>query len=146
MEEDLTRVSVKELQGQIELSFSLRKEYERMKKDSDKAYAQFQAASNRAANMLETLGLEKFHTPSGTFTYSYQETYRVPKSPEQRQAFFNYLKDKGVYDEMVSVNSQTLNSFAKTEEKNALDEGNFDFQIPGIDKSAPTIKPIMRKS
>lgn len=139
-------ITVKELQEQIELSFKLRKEYERAKKESDKAYAEFQNASMKAANMLANLELDKFHTPSGTFSYTYQESYRVPKSPEAREKFFNFLREKGVYDEMVSVNSQTLNSFAKTEEKNALDEGIFDFQIPGIEKSAPVIKPIMRKN
>lgn len=138
-------VSVNELVKLIETSFQLRKEYEEAKRESDKKHAEYQAASFRAATMLEGLGLDKFHTASGTFSYTYSETWRVPKTPEQREAFFNYLKEKGIYDEMVSVNSNSLNSFAKTEEQNALDEGNFDFRIPGLEKSAPVIKPILRK-
>lgn len=148
MEESLAveSVTVQKLTEMIELSFSLRKEYDRAKKESDKAYADFQAAQVKAAGLMEALGLQKFHSPSGTFTYVYEETYRVPKSPEQREEFFKFLKEKGVYEQMVSVNSQTLNSFAKIEEKNALDEGNFDFKIPGLEKSVPRIKPIMRKN
>jgi hypothetical protein len=139
-------ITVKKLQEEIERSFYLRKCYDEAKTLSDKAYARYQEVSMKAAAMLEGQGLDKFHAPSGTFSYKYEESYRVPKTPENREKFFAYLRAKGIYEEMISVNSQTLNSFAKTEEKNALDDGNFDFKIPGIEKGTPILKPVMRKA
>ena len=46
---------------------------------------------------------------------------------------------------MITVNSRTLNSYAKQEEELAEEEGDFDFQIPGLEKSEPLEKLVIRK-
>lgn len=143
--ENGNQVTVEELKACVEKTFELRRTYDKLKKESDKAYAEFQALSVKTARMLETLELDKFQSPSGTLSYGYDESWRTPKSPEQKAAFYAYLKDKGLFDEMISVNSRSLNSFAKAEEMAALEAGILDFQIPGLEKGTPAIKPIMRK-
>ena len=55
-----------------------------------------------------------------------------PKDPESREHFFNYLKEKGSFEDMISVNSKTLNSWYKQEMDTAIAEGRIDFQIPGL--------------
>lgn len=62
---------------------------------------------------------------------------RQPKDPEEREKFFNYLREKGLFEDMVSVNSMTLNAYYKQELETARQEGNFDFAIPGL--SEPTV-------
>ena len=54
-----------------------------------------------------------------------------------REKFFNYLKGKGVFEQMITINSRTLNAFAKVELETANEEGVLDFQIPGLTKSDP---------
>lgn len=142
MEEETT---VKQLRELIEESFLLRKNYDILKKESDKAWGKFQEVSSKAAFMLADMEIDKLQTPSGTFSYGYEESYRTPKTPEQKAAFYAYLKEKGLFDDMISVNSRSLNSFAKAEEAAALQEGIFDFQIPGLEKGKAVLKPIMRK-
>lgn len=57
---------------------------------------------------------------------------KCPQLQEDREAFFEYLKKKGVYDGMIGVNYQTLNSFYKQEADLELSKGNIDFKMPGI--------------
>jgi hypothetical protein len=63
-------------------------------------------------------------------------TVKTPKDPDQKKAFFDYLKSKGIFEDLVSVNHQTLNAFYKTEREQA--EGDANFAIPGLD--APTLQ------
>ena len=63
-------------------------------------------------------------------------TVKTPKTPEAKKAFFDYLKSKGIFEDLVSVNHQTLNAFYKTEREQA--EGDPNFEIPGLE--APTLQ------
>lgn len=56
----------------------------------------------------------------------------MPKDPESRAKFFDYLRERGVFENLVSVNYQTLNSFYKEQFEQAKDSGDIDFAIPGI--------------
>lgn len=85
--------------------------------------------------------LEKHHKTNWSsggklFTVVNRFSVQVPKSQEDKTAFFDYLRGKGIFENMITVNSQTLNAYYKTEKENALNEGNVDFNIPGI--GAPT--------
>lgn len=83
--------------------------------------------------MLKDNGMEKYFVPGvGTAFVSTRFTYKVPKTPEERAAFFDYLKKKGVYEGMVTVHSQTLNSWARAELDAAITEGATDFKVPGL--------------
>lgn len=58
----------------------------------------------------------------------------VPKDGEGRQAFFEYLKERGIFDELITVNSQTLNAFYKRCLEEAMEKGDVDFKVPGIEE------------
>lgn len=68
----------------------------------------------------------------GTIYIKERFTVPTPKSLEEKKTFFDYLEKRGIFLEMASVNSQTLNSFYKTEMETAIAEGNSDFKLPGI--------------
>lgn len=61
-------------------------------------------------------------------------TVTTPKEPEKRDAFFKYLKDRNLFEDLVSVNHNTLNAFYKAEFEAAVESGNIDFKIPGLDE------------
>lgn len=61
-------------------------------------------------------------------------TVTIPKDPDQRDAFFAFLKKRKIFENLVTVNHQTLNAFYKTEFENAVEAGNHEFHIPGIDE------------
>jgi hypothetical protein len=75
-----------------------------------------------------------------------KEGFRVPKDLESKKMFFAYLENKGVFDELISVNSNTLNSWAQAEIDAAEEAGNFDFQLPGLEKSEPRVSFTMVQS
>lgn len=91
--------------------------------------------------MIETLtSLERdsFQSKVGTFYKTHKMSFRLPKSPEEKEAYFKYLQDQGVYDSMISVNSMTHNSYCKQQFEVAQAEGrSLDFAIPGVGE--PTI-------
>ena len=72
-------------------------------------------------------------------------TVPTPKSLDQKKEFFAYLQKRGIFFEMASVNSQTLNSFYKTELESELAKGNADFKLPGIGEPSMQRSLKMRK-
>ena len=53
---------------------------------------------------LEANGMDKYSVPGyGTAYLQERLSYKVPKEPEQRQKFFDFLKSRGVYEDMVTV-------------------------------------------
>jgi predicted ribosome quality control (RQC) complex YloA/Tae2 family protein len=92
-----------------------------------------QEMENKILMCLKELELDSYKSKHGTVSITHRTSFTVPKDPEAKAAFFEYLRDRGVYDSLVTVNSQTLNSFCKAELEAAIEEGRgLDFQIPGI--------------
>lgn len=120
-------------------------------KQMQEQYAEYEAAKKHAAGLLETyneteakvletlrLAGKKKYFVEGLGTVSIRTKFQVttPKSLEAKQAFFKFLAEKGeaVYYGILSVNSQTLNSFYNAELKAAQEVGAGNFSIPGIDE------------
>ena len=118
----------------IERCFQIRKEYLEEKKRVSKIYEQLHLLEDVIIEHLETMGLSKFVSPSGTFTYKFRHSYKMPDDLNEKQKFFKYLREKNIYDEMISVNSNKLNAWARSEEEGSPE---LDFQIPGLIKSDP---------
>lgn len=96
--------------------------------------------------IMEETDRDKIHVKGhGTLYIMNRFTVQTPKSLEDKRALFHYLSDKGIFDEMVSVNSQTLNSFYKTEMEQAIAEGNVDFKIPGVGDPVHSKKLCVKK-
>lgn len=86
---------------------------------------------------LEAMELDKQHVPGcGTVYRQKNFSVKVPKDPQSKQLLFSWIaskKGQDVLDNMISVNSMTLNSFYKSELEAAKEEGNVDFKVPGIE-------------
>jgi len=94
--------------------------------------AQLEIAENRALALLEGHGLKQYRAPSCLLSLAFLTSAQTPKTPESKAALFQYLKSINRYDDMVSVNSQTLNSFYKEQLELAKERGEDDLKIPGI--------------
>ena len=138
----MTEITVKQLDDLIDECFRLQDEHKELKKETSLLHAKLTTLQEQAIAHLQDLGKTSFKSPRGNFSFSVRETFKMPKSPEDRTLFFNYLKDKGVFEGLVSVNAATLNTWAKTEIESSEE---LDMQIPGLEKSDPTFRPSMRK-
>lgn len=88
---------------------------------------------------LEHLELEKFAIPGyGTYFLKDNFSVKVPKLEDDRNAFFGYLKERKIFDSMITVNSATLNGWYKQELADLVERAERgedvdpDFKIPGI--------------
>jgi len=133
--------TVKQLEAMVAECFRLREQYQEAKKVSGEYYKKLTEMQNQVIEVLTELGKTSYVSDVGTFSFKVQESFRVPKTPEARKMFFDFLKEKGIYDDMISVNSMTLNSWAKAEIESS---DSLDYQIPGLEKSEPSFKASMR--
>jgi hypothetical protein len=94
--------------------------------------SELELAENTMIEFLQKNDLKNYRAPAGLCTVTFLNSVKTPKTPEAKQAFYAFLKEKGHYDELVSVNSQKLNSFYKEQFELARERGDTDFEIPGL--------------
>jgi len=140
MEDLKPNITVTELEEDIAELVKLRTEHALKEREAKDIKAVFNEKQEKLKSKLEALEMDSYKGKAGSFSFRMKEGFRVPKDMEAKKQFFSFLQEKGVFDELVSVNSQTLNSWAQAEIESALDAGNFDFQIPGLEKSSPIPK------
>jgi len=93
------------------------------------------ALRNMQAKMLQILndhGKSNYKSNHGNVSVMRKLSVKCPKEPVARKDFFDYLKEKGIFEDLVTVHSQTLNAFYKTEWEAAKVSGVMDFAMPGI--------------
>ena len=135
-------VAVKELWKQKELVDGIK---DKLKEESKT----LEIMKSSAIKALETMEIDKQHVPGcGTIFKQKAFSVKTPKTPEQKQQLFGWIKEnKGadVLRNMLSINSNTLNSFYKSELEVAKEEGNVDFSLPGLETPEVYYKLGMRK-
>jgi hypothetical protein len=87
---------------------------------------------SRLIEALEDADLQRFDAHGSMFLVSHIASAKVPKIPEDRKKFFDYLKEREIFEDMITVHSATINTFVSDEEKAATERGEIDFQIPGL--------------
>ena len=112
-----------------------RQSYDAAKKRSAEEYHKLEEVERDVINALKSNNRTKFEAEGVALVYiTNKEVYTTPKTPEQKQKLFQYIEDKyggDVITGMLSINHQTLNSWANKEI-----EADPTLHIPGLD--APT--------
>lgn len=139
-------ITVKQLEEAIDKCFDLKAEHAEMKKNTALKWLEVEEMQIKIETMLTALDKTSYKSKKGTFGFQIEEGFSLPKDDESREQFFKHLKEKGMYDTMITVNSATLNSFAKGEVELAENNGDFDFIPPGLVRREPRTKFTMRKS
>lgn len=63
---------------------------------------------------LEALGRSSYDSPYGKISRETRYSVKLPQG-EDKEKFFAYLKEKGVFEDMVHMNSRTLQTFYRAE-------------------------------
>ena len=115
----------------------------------DEEKSRLEARKTEIQKMMEAMGLEKQPLPGyGTVFRQKSFSVKIPKDPESKERLFGWIKDhKGedVLRNMISINSQTLNSFYKAELEVAKEKGDVDWVLPGIETPEVYYTLNMRK-
>jgi hypothetical protein len=87
--------------------------------------------------ILKEQNLPNFKTAMGTFSVKNNKSVAQPENIEEKRKLFDYLREQGIFEEMVNVNSRTLNSWAAKEVEAKEKEGVFGWAPPGL--KVPTL-------
>ena len=91
----------------------------------------------KISNYLEQVDLRSFKGQSCTVTNVQKASNKTPKDNISKDAFLNYVKENYDYDRLlslISVNSAKLNVFCSEAEAKAVEAGDLDFKIPGLEE------------
>ena len=112
-------------------------EYQAKKLVSDEASARVKDMEGKLFKLMELAGKEKYICEGvGRVSISSKLSVRVPKSPEEKQAFFNWIREhegEDAYHAYMTVNSNTLNSFFNRKNEEYADRGEI-LTIDGIEQ------------
>lgn len=129
-------VSTEELDALVRQLDSTWAEVERTKKIAAEARAVYDEVELKVLELLKQAKKTKYPVDGlGTVSITSRFQVRTPKSIEDKSALFKYISEHHGQDGLLgllSINSQTLNSFVKQEK-----ETNPLVEIPGLE--APTI-------
>lgn len=125
-------------------------ELKRQIEDEDKwlkvKKAKLEELGRTMLDTLDAMEIDKFTSHGLLFFKENRSSVTTPKTPEDKELLFNFLKEKGIFYEMAGVNSMTLNSLYKTYEEEALQDGILEFRLPGVPEAKVNTKLKMRKS
>lgn len=128
----VTVEQVEELARQIK---EKRKEKEEKAEILSQCNSELDELEQLAVRMLKEIGKSSYKGEHGTLTKVVKWQVKQPETEADREQFFGWLKEKGIYDQVISVNSQKLLSIY-TQEWDAVKASDpleaLNFKIPGI--------------
>lgn len=95
--------------------------------------------------IFNTHCMDKYFSKLGTIYKRVKFSVKTPKTEDDRKAFFDYLKTRGMFDDLISVNSQTLNAWYQSELQNVKDNGGDFLEVPGLNEITTYENVILRK-
>jgi hypothetical protein len=131
--EPTQQTSLAEMGLLIQKLQAARDSYEAAKKASNAKYQELEEVEKEVMNTLKANGRTKFEEEGVGLAYIVQkEIYATPKTIDQKQALFEYIRQKygpETLTNMLSINHQSLNSWCNKEV-----EAEPTLQIPGLDQ------------
>lgn len=141
---EASAVTVEQLKLKCERAFELRGEVDMKKTELSAIQKSLDELENEIVAVLEELGLKSFKSTSGTIETRVRQSVKVPQG-DGRQEFFNYLKDRGLFDSLITVNSQTLNAWYKQEAEIAVEEKRM-LVVPGLEMPTSTVSVVLKRN
>lgn len=133
--------TLKELNDLCDKMYKLKKEADTLKKQSEEKNKQVFVMKSQILDIFAENNMEKHSGTFGTVSTAKRFSAKMPKTQEGREAFFEYLKKQGTFDNLITINSQTLKGWLKAE---LLQKGE-KWQPPGIEEYGETIEVRMGK-
>jgi arginine deiminase len=124
--------SIKELDDAILKLSQLRDEHKELHRISAAKKEEVDTLEQQIQAALEKNKLESFKGSVGTVYISERFSVRFPKDVEIKEQLEHYLKDRGAWSSLWSINANSLAAWYKEEMALAKAEGRY-LDIPGLD-------------
>ena len=144
----MENVSLSEMESLVQKLAQVKKTLEEISEQEKKAQEVRRELEGRILSHLKTNGTTGYLSSVGRVDIRTSLSYKTPKEFDAKKKLFDYIKAKGedVYLSLLSVNSQTLNAWAKAETKAAAEANIFPFEIPGLEEPISYETISFRKS
>ena len=113
--------------------FEQRKKCERMKDELKVENKYLEGMKKQVLEYLSHFELDNFDTGLGKVSSVNKTSVKVV----DKTALKEYMEREGIFEDMFTFNSNTINAFYKSELEKAIEEGNDEFEIDGL--SEPSI-------
>jgi len=138
-------MQIQELQEKIKALKEMDERYKNKKAEAEELHGFCEALKVEIIEALESNEMSSFKVDKiANVSISHSLSVKVPKDIESKKLFFEWLaRNKGeeVRDAMMTVNSQTLNSFYKAEYESLDDDAKLMFQIDGLEM--PSVSKVL---
>jgi hypothetical protein len=111
---------------------SAREAKEVVKKEMAELEVIIDRLEGKLLEVMKSQGLSQLKGDFGTISIKNTKSIASPASLEDKLQLFEYLRGQGIFEEMVSVNSRTLNSWANKEIEAKEQQGIFGWAPPGL--------------
>lgn len=128
-------ITVDVLERVSKACYDYKKQASEFDKQKKEANIQKDVVQELLGNLMDKLEITSYKSKSGTISKNEQPNYRLPQDDDSRKKFFSYLKEKGVYDTMITINSRSLQSYIKQEVELMELDGKFDELPDGIEET-----------
>ena len=129
----MSQVTVKELD---ELTEALLKK-EKMKAElaalTTQVNKEIMVLEQKCTLHLKELERTEYSSKFGKIKIEEKWSVNLPDTPIAKSLFFEWLREKGIFDKYATVNSRSLQSLFKAEWEQAKKIGNLNFSLPGIE-------------
>lgn len=129
------QITLEELKGLCLEMFKQKAEVARVKEIKTAEEKKLKEMQDKILFHLEGHELKTFDTGIGKVTRKNMPYAKIV----DKTALSNFLKERGIYDDMVTFNATKMNSFYKEEMERAKEEMNLDFKVDGMDVSSNRI-------
>lgn len=128
-------ITIKELDSVCEKACEIKREIQKLEEAVSERREELKLYENRLSAYLEHIGRDGWKFANGDIEVRKRTSVKIPRDESSKRALFEWLSGRGIFYEVVSVNSQTLNALYRSEMESCQQEGK-TCVIPGI--SDPT--------
>lgn len=125
--------------SKVDRLFAVREEMEALETEEKQLKKAIQAYLEENDELM-------FRSNVGTVSLQHKSRISVPKDQESKEKLFNYLEERGLYWDFVTINSNSLNAWYGEELDAALDSGLPGVEVPGTGAPFETITLSVRKN
>ena len=142
-------VSIDQMDDAVKKLREAKEEKSKAKAIYDTAQSAYAEAEARVMSLMEHSGKKTYIAEGfGRVTIKEELSVRVPRTPEQKQAFFDWVKNnmgEDAYYAYMSVNSRSLNSLYKQKAEEYGDKGEV-LEIDGLESPSSFTKLSFTKA
>ncbi len=131
-EEVLEEVTVKQLEDKAAEVAKAKELEKELTKKTEEAELDRKRLETELYALLSQAGITSYRSRVGLFTQTTKESVSMLADTASRNAFFGWLRERNIYDEVITVNSQKLQALYRAALEEAEAAGNLNYKIPGL--------------